>query len=450
MTAILRSAPQRALFRVYGAFFLYQRWSRRRFTLAGYAVLSGAVLCAALGVDTRHTMAFEAFAFLAALLLVSGVLGLRRPPALELSMEAPRWAEAGLPFGLVIRITNPAERAEEGLQIRLEMPDPRPDFDSFRRARDPRRVNAYDRALGFYRYAQLLHEKRNADHVTVTLEPLPPHAMVQTRLAVTPYRRGPLHLSGASVLRPDPLGLMRAARFVAAPARILVLPHRYRLPRILFPGAQHDTQGELPPEARTGNSDEFHSLREYRPGDPLARVHWKRYARLGRPVVREQQDEAASRYALLLDNCVPPDGAAAFEEAISIAASFACTLESGECLLERLLAEGSSGIESAIGPSVSGAAPEILLAALACMQPSVSHGLAPLQQAARRLRTPQAGVIAILLTWDADRRALVNALRASGARVTVLVVSCERPADLPGDAHYLVPGRIEEGLARLD
>jgi len=443
MSRVRRGSLLRLLYRLYGAFFLYQRWSRRRFTLAGYAVLSGAVLCAALGIDTRHTLAFEAFAFLAALLLVAWMLGLRRPPALELAIDAPRFAEAGMPLGLGLQIANPGRRIEEGLQIRLEMPDPRPDFESFRRSRDPRRINAYDRALGFYRYARLLHEKRNADHVTVTLDPLPARAGLHARLEVTPYHRGPLQLSGASVLRPDPLGLVRATRFVAAPARILVLPRRYRLPHILLPGLHRDTQGEISPSARAGESDEFLSLREYRPGDPLPRIHWKRYARLGRPVVREYQNEAAPRYALLLDNCVPPDGAAAFEEAISIAASFACAPESGECLLEMLLADGSSEDLSPAAP------PELLLGTLACLQASCATGIAPLEQAAGALRGARAGVIAMLLAWDADRRALVAALQASGAPVTVLLVAAERPSGLPAGAYHLMPGRIEEGLARL-
>ena len=449
MRPVRRGFLQWPLFRVYGAFFLYQRWSRRRFTLSGYAVLSATVLCAALGVDTRHTLAFEAFAFLSALLLVAWVLGLRRPPPLGLAIEAPRWAEAGMPFNLALRLENSGEHGQEGLQIRLEMPDPRPDFESFCQSRDPRRINAYDRALGFYRYAHLLHEKRNADHVTVPLPPLPPKGSLHTNLEVTPYRRGTLQLSGASVLRPDPMGLVRAARFLASPARILVLPRRYHLPRVLLPGRHRDTHGELLPNARAGDSDEFLSLRDYRPGDPLPRIHWKRYARLGRPVVREYQEEAAPRYVLLLDNCVPPDAAAAFEEAISIAASFACTLESGECLLDLLLADGSSGASSAAAPSAHAYSPDLLLGTLASIQASGVNGLAPLKHAADQLREPQAGVIAILLAWDAGRRALVAALQASGAHVTILLVASQRPSDLPADAHHLVPGRIEEGLARL-
>ena len=54
------------------------------------------------------------------------------------------------------------------------------------------------------------------------------------------------------------------------------------------------------------------SLRDYRPGDPLQRIHWKSFARTGDPVVREYQDEFFERHALILDTFCTRAGAPAF------------------------------------------------------------------------------------------------------------------------------------------
>ena len=55
------------------------------------------------------------------------------------------------------------------------------------------------------------------------LPALPPGGAVATSLEVTPYRRGLLRIRGFSILRPDPIGLVRAARFAPAEALVIVL-----------------------------------------------------------------------------------------------------------------------------------------------------------------------------------------------------------------------------------
>jgi hypothetical protein len=53
----------------------------------------------------------------------------------------------------------------------------------------------------------------------------------------------------------------------------------------------------------------------------------------------------------------------------------------------------------------------------------------------------------VLLAWDEERRAFVDALRQSGLEVRALLVS-EQPVSAP-DLLVLRPGEIEAGLARL-
>lgn len=437
---------QRALFLVYGAFFRYQSWSRRRFTLAGYAVLSGAVLSAALGIDTRYTLAYQSFAFLSALLAVAYVLGLRRPPALRLEMNAPRRAQADTPFLLHFIVGNPGKDAQAGLQIRLETPDPRPDFDSFRRSRNPVRMNRYDRAIGFYRYAHLLHARRNADLATADLPRLPAGGSGSASLEVTPYRRGLLRVRGLSVLRPDPIGLVRASRFVPSEALVVVLPKRYPMPRFSLGGHRLYQPGGVALAASVGESGEFLSLRDYRPGDPLPRIHWRSFARLGKPVVKEYQDEYFERHALILDNFVPEGAERAFEEAVSVAASLACTLDTHDCRLELLVMESRPQRYAAGRGQLSS---DALLEVLACLEPARDGSFDALREAALQQRAELSGAVVIILSWNEERRALVEGLRATGMETVGLLVAQKKPADAPAWLRHLEPGKIEQGLAAL-
>ncbi|MFW6018775.1 MAG: DUF7269 family protein [Halapricum sp.] len=50
-----------------------------------------------------------------------------------------------------------------------------------------------------------------------------------------------------------------------------------------------------------GSGLEFHSIREYRPGDPLKRIDWNRVARGGDPATMQFREEHAATVVLLLD-----------------------------------------------------------------------------------------------------------------------------------------------------
>lgn len=69
--------------------------------------------------------------------------------------------------------------------------------------------------------------------------------------------------------------------------RLLALAHRHRLGQVSL--------------HLHGSGTEPYALREYLPGDPLAKIHWKATARHGRLVTREDTWERGSRLVVLLD-----------------------------------------------------------------------------------------------------------------------------------------------------
>jgi uncharacterized protein (DUF58 family) len=64
--------------------------------------------------------------------------------------------------------------------------------------------------------------------------------------------------------------------------------------------AQRRRMGQIPLRMH-GVGSETYGLREYLPGDPLAKIHWKATARHGRPVSREETWERSGRLIVLLD-----------------------------------------------------------------------------------------------------------------------------------------------------
>ena len=64
--------------------------------------------------------------------------------------------------------------------------------------------------------------------------------------------------------------------------------------------AQRQRLGQLPLRFR-GAGTEPYALREYLPGDPLAKIHWKATARHGRMISREDTWERGARLVILLD-----------------------------------------------------------------------------------------------------------------------------------------------------
>ena len=187
-------------------------------------------------------------------------------------------------------------------------------------------------------------------------------------------------------------------------------------------------------------------LRDYRPGDPLQRVHWKSYARVGRPVVKEYQDEFFERHALVLDTFGDEQASGAFEEAVSVAASFAYTIDTQECLLDLLFVGDASCTYTAGRGQLQ---PQALLEALAGAQLRPNGGFGALRESLVARRAALTSAILVLVGWDEQRSQLVQELRALGLPMLVMAVLDEPRADAPGWLRVLIPGRIREGLARL-
>lgn len=439
---------RRLLFRSLHHVSSLDRALRERLTPGGWLALAAAGAAGVAGLDTNQTVTYRAFAFLAVLLALSAVASLLRRPAVSARRMLPRYATAGEPCAYHVEIRNDGTRPIRDAELHERFRDPRPTYEEWRRTPEPgeERRNWWDRKTGYFRWRWLIDRRIPADLRSGDVGWLEPGERRELEFSLRPRRRGRLEFAGLTLGSPDPLGLVKGLTRVRLEARLIALPRRYRLPPLALSGRRKYQPGGVSLSAASGDTEEFLALRDYRPGDPLHRLHWKSFARTGKPVTKEFQDEFFERHALVLDTASRRGEDEAFEDAVAVAASFVYTLDSQECLLDLLFVGGEVRTYTAGRGQML---PEHLLEVLAGVGPSPEMEFDGLAKAVLAGRAGLSSLILVLVAWDDARGRLVQALRAAGAEVRVLLVCrpAERPADLPPGITVLHPGAIEQGLA---
>lgn len=401
-----------------------------------------------------RTTVFQLFSLAVAATAAAAASAFLRSARLRATRMLPRHGTAGQPLRYPVRIENLGRRRLRHAWLGESVPDPRPDAASFGAAPEPgeRQRNPFDRLFLYYRWRWQLARRRCYDGgESAAPFRVDPGAATTTWIELTPRRRGVIPLHDLRVLLPDPLGLFQRCRRVAAPpATLTVLPRRYRLPAISLPGAPRFQLGGETTSRTVGASDEFIGLRDYRPGDPLRLIHWRSWARTARPIVRELEDTFFPRHGLVLDTFPPPGQDAAFEEAVSVAASFASTVDRSECLLDLMFVQGKAHHFTA-GRGIARA--EKMLEVLAATHADPHADFPRLARLVLHHGDDLGSCLCVLVGWDHHRAAFVQSLVRGGIEPLVLVITPPGHAIDTSAAHApiltLTTGRIEQDLHRL-
>ncbi len=425
----------------------------RRFTPAGLLVLGALGVSVFMVPDTDNNVAYQGFSLLLFLLALSVCFGFVFRGKFSAVRLLPKFGTVGAPITYTVQIRNCGGRFQAGLTLLEDLADPRPSFDEWLAVE-----LADERQLRSLRLSRRRHTPRfkRAALGDSLVPPLAPGQEVQVPAELTPLRRGVLQFAGLRLARPDPLGLFRAFRKISLPQSLLVLPRRYPLPPIALPGSLKYQQGGVAMASSVGQSEDFVALRDYRDGDPLRHIHWRSWAKVGKPVVKEFEDEFFVRHALVLDTFAEHPHADAFEEAVSVAASFACTIQTQESLLD-LLFVGPQSYCFTAGRGLAHA--DQMLEILASVRACHEHPFASLEHLVFNHVKEVSGCICVLLAWDRPRRDFVEKLRMLGVPLLVLIV-VERGGkpvsldpgpmrDQPERFRVLECGKVEEQLAEL-
>ena len=446
---------KRYLYRNYHTFASITHRFHQRVTLAGWLMLGGTVAAAALGADTNASSCYQTFALLSCILLVSAACTPFGRPKLTLQRLLPKFGAVGEQLRYRIVVRNRSKRTENALQLIEELPDPRPSFHEFVSTPEPGEEgrNWLDRTYSYYRWRWLMGRNRHAHVQEQTVPNLPGMAECCIDAELMPLRRGVLHLTGTTVACPDPFGLFRSLRNIPGRQSVLILPKRYAMPAFDLPGSMKYQLGGVSMASSVGESEEFIALREYRPGDPLRRMHWKSFAKFGKPIVKEYQDEFFVRHALVLDTFGGPAEEEIFEEAVSVAASLAYTIQNQDSLLD-LMFVGPEAYCFTSGRGVGHI--DQVLEVLASVQVCQEKEFDALESLMFAHATDLSGCVCVFLDWDEPRQRLVKAMLSRGMPLRVFVVSANDQklppgpmAAQPANFHVLPAGRIAEKLAAL-
>ena len=136
--------------------------------------------------------------------------------------------------------------------------------------------------------------------------------------------RGKFTIGPMKVRLSDPFGMVELDRTFQSTSSLVVTPRVVPLPVVPLSGAWTGS-GDNRPRAFASGSAEDVTVREYRRGDDLRRVHWRSSAHSGELMVRREEQPWQSRATLFLDNrkiAHRGSGAASsLEHAVSLAAS---------------------------------------------------------------------------------------------------------------------------------
>lgn len=380
---------------------------RQRLTPLGSWLLAGWVAAGAFGINTRVGMIYQLFVLLTMVFATALLASRFGKLPLTASRVLPRFATVGQPWRYRLRLHNHGAKAQHDLIV----------LDELRESSLP--PASLNRLPTYRQWGRLATLARGANSQEQPLPTLPPGAITETELSLTPLRRGWLEFAALRFGRPEPLGLLKRIFRQPLTDRLLALPRRYPVPPLHFHDGRRYQRGGVNLAQSVGEEDEFVGLRDYRPGDPPRRIHWRSFAKRGEPVVKEFQDEFFVRYGLLLDSFAAGLDEARFETAVTAAASIAAAERSPEALLDLLLVGDRAYCFSAgrgLGQT------EQLLEILACVMPQreqpFSHLLSLLAGHAPTL----SACVCILLDWDAERRQLLNLLRGHGVETVALVI----------------------------
>ncbi len=253
------------------------------------------------------------------------------------------------------------------------------------------------------------------------VEMLAPQGTQEVECQARFVARGQHHLDPFLVQALIPLGLTLGRPAISDPCSFLVVPRIAPVRRIDLPVTRRHQPGGVALASKTGESMDLLGVRDYRPGDPLRDLHARSWARLGRPVVREYQEECFTRIGVVIDIDIRRGNERQLEAGLSLAAGVVERLSRGEALID-LLVVGDQVHTLTLGRSLGFL--DQALDLLACVEGTGQRFEA--SSTASRL-APHLGrlscVVFLAMDWNEERHAFVQRVKDAGVVCRTIVVS---------------------------
>lgn len=244
-------------------------------------------------------------------------------------------------------------------------------------------------------------------------------------------RRGKYRFRMLDLVTRSPFGLIERRVTTLDPAELLVYPrvgHLTRRWQIVQRQSSETKRGQR--HDRSAQQQEYHGLRDYRPGDSPRWIHWRTSARLGEPMIKEFEQQSEQDLAILIDPWLPRSKVTPeLREALEQMIQFAATLSLETCRRQgRRLLLGWTGPTPGVrqGPASVKLLHE-LLEQLAVMRPSSEGTLAALFDALPPAMLREAALVVVStrpvnLIEEAERSARLSGASARGLMGRVILL----------------------------
>jgi uncharacterized protein (DUF58 family) len=247
----------------------------------GLLYIGFTLLLAVGAINSQNNLLFLALGLAIGGLLISGIISGPSLMGVRIERRAPGRATVGRPLRIHYRVSNANRLVPAfGLHV-VELPS---DSESSERLATPPRTF-------------ILH--------------VPPAGASDAEVLIVPRTRGRIALSELRIWSTFPFGLTRKSVTFSLPRTILVFPPELPpRPGLIarFTSRSHAGAGA---ENTAGHGEEFFGLREYIAGDNPRRIAWKRSARLGEVVVRQNAMPSPPRLWVMLHLAAGPSQRAA-------------------------------------------------------------------------------------------------------------------------------------------
>jgi uncharacterized protein (DUF58 family) len=281
----------------------FQRRPRRRLRTAGGALLVTTFLVLLAAGNTGENLLYVILAGMVSLQVISALLARLNMRGLRVTRNGPRAVHRGELCPITVSIQN-SRRWWAPMGIRIERaPDPTP-------------------RQGWRRLAPAWMQP--GDSLGYVFR-IPPRRTAVVRVDERMERRGPRPLPPMVLVSTFPFGFSEVRVPIVDKQEVLVYPRvrPVRLGRI-----EHNAGTGVAPRHELSEGDEFHSLREYMPGDDLRKIAWRLSARFGHFVVKELEVQTSRHVVLAFDTTLedPAEPDDRFEAAVELTASLAVNL----------------------------------------------------------------------------------------------------------------------------
>lgn len=422
--------PSKFLYKSYSFFYQVKEWRKTHFTPAGELVFWLLCISAVLGMSILKTNIYQFSACIAAIVFVSFLISILIPfrHKIEIRRILPEYAVTGDRLRYELEIVNPSSQVVSGIILHEDLCDPRPSFEELISSREPYETerNFWDRKTMYYRWNWLMRKNEKVFFEPLRLPELKAGGKIRVEASLTAFYRGYVNFKGFKLSRPDIFGFFNRVQHVKSGQKLLVLPEYHKAEPPEFVSRRHYNSGGLHFASSIGNSDEFVSLRPYRPGDPLKKVHWRSFAKTDELVIREFEDEYFVRYLLIMDTFLKQGDEIAFEKAVTAASSYVHAMGDSESILD-LMFSGEKIHRFSTGRGLG--SPEKMLEIIACIEPGLLKPDKQFESFFSMLKTEIhkfSGVISICLDWGEHQKKIYELFKQESIPVLNIVLTADK------------------------